>query len=297
VKSSKSRLFASDHLSDLVKQSLSNIHDRNKSSLFHDSGDHVTAGLRIQVENNMMTVLVDGSGENMGRIEPEKFTSRFRLDVTESIAAGCTIKSFGRVVEKMSEPSMVWDPFSGSGVLPLTAARTLAGVPPGSPAIPYPFRYFPTHDRATFDSVCSELNLEPHPNVHFISEIVMSESSKDAFKIMESNIVRFHQSLPSLDDQSVIPFPIGMERKPDAYIPPKDGKIAILTALPCGDDSARICLKFHDMLESLQERLLGCVVLTSKPEEFKRLSKRKWLSDLRIFDGRRFIECLYLVQE
>jgi len=88
-----------------------------------------------------------------------------------------------------------------------------------------------------------------------------------------------------------------MERKPDAYIPPKDGKIAILTALTCGDDSARICLKFHDMLESLQDRLVGCVVLTSKPEEFKRLSKRKWLSDLRIFDGRRFIECLYLVQE
>ena len=289
VKSSRSRLFEPGYVKRLVSECLQEFNGTTGEQM------RSIPDLSVIVEDDIMRIYIDAGGVNMNRLKLDPFEATSRLNISEQIAAGCVIRSFNSVLDRLTSPGTVWDPFSGSGVFPLTVAKTIAGVPAGSPGVPYPFRTYPSHDTQTFEAVADELRLSPHVNAKNIERILLSDSSMEAIGISTRNLQTFSESLPTIGNESSIPFPISIERKPDAYVPPETDSLAIVTALPAGGDSARKCVKFHSMLEDVHSRLVGCVVFTSKPLKFKRLSKRQWLTELRVFDGRRFIEALRLV--
>jgi hypothetical protein len=152
------------------------------------------------------------------------------------------------------------------------------------------------HNPTVFAGVANELVCQPHARIDLIESSVLSDSSIEAINISKTNMEAFKKSLPQVDSGDVIPFPIDIVRFPDAYSPP-EGRLVIVTALPIKGDTQRKYKKFHDMVDKLMQdkRLAGCIVLTSKPVEFRRLSQRSWLTELRFFYGGRFVETLRLV--
>ena len=54
------------------------------------------------------------------------------------------------------------------------------GLPPGSPAVPYPFRDFPTHDETRFAQVVRSLEMSPHPG---LKDLVLLGSDRDKEKV------------------------------------------------------------------------------------------------------------------
>jgi hypothetical protein len=147
--------------------------------------------------------------------------------------------------------------------------------------------------------VADELRLKPHKNIHHIKRVLATDSSVEAVQIATRNTEVFKSQLPQLNDgRDVLPFNVDVERLFDAYTPPGEG-ILIVTALPVKGDIERKYSKFHDMIDELlrKDTLLGCVVMTSKPNEFRRLARHSWLTELRFFDGKRFVEALRLVRD
>ena len=296
VRTTRSRLTEPGYVTRLVRESLTEYLGASPAVAGNSEPEGIVPSLAVHIEDDVLRLYVDAGGINMSRMQLESFPSQSRLDVSEPIASGCVIRSFRKVFEKSTSPTTIWDPFSGSGTFPLMAAKTIAGVPPGSPSAPNPFRLYACHDSRTFDSVVDDLRLDQYSNAALVEQVLISDSSVEGIRVAERNLTTFENSLPLIGGHSVVPFPIQVERKPDAYIPPTSNHLAILTALPAGDDTERRFRKFDSMLDQIEGKLVGCVVLTSKPGEFKRISKRKWLTELRVFDGRRFIESLNLVQ-
>jgi hypothetical protein len=126
--------------------------------------------------------------------------------------------------------------------------------------------------------------------------VYITDSSLEAVEVAKKNMELFFKSLPELDSGSLVPFDIQIERLPDAYVPP-EGDVFIISALPATGDSERRFSRFNEMLNRLsqEKRLRGCVVLTNKSNQFKRLSSSEWLAELRMFDGRRELEALNLI--
>jgi 23S rRNA G2445 N2-methylase RlmL len=296
VKSLRSRIRAPSHVRSLVSECFPKQDEFKERDVSERAQGGQRARLNVLINDDHFRVLVDAGGDFLtDRLPIQPFRSRFRPIVSYQIAAACTRTAFSKVLDDLCSPTVIWDPFAGSGILSLTAVHVITGVPPGSPYVPYPFRDFPSHVEKSFNSISQGLILDAHEKIGLIERLVASESSVDAARITNENLLRFYNALPLTSGEKVVPFPISVERYPEAYSPPRDSRIAIMTALPCGDESERRYNRFHGMLESLAERLVGCVVITSKPKQFKKLSRRKWVTDLRVHDGRRFLECLRLV--
>jgi 23S rRNA G2445 N2-methylase RlmL len=294
VRTSRSRLAEAGYVRRLVRESMVEYLGEPIPRQKADPETN-TPLLAIRIEEDIVRVYVDAGGPNLMRTQFECFDSHSRLNISEQIAAGTARRSFSKILDRCNRPTTIWDPFSGSGVLGLTTAKTIAGIPAGSPFTPFPFRSFASHDPKIYGEVAEELRLSQHDNVGVIDKFLLSDSSIDAIKITDRNLETFSNSLPLIDGKPVIHFPLNTERKPDAYIPPEADSLAIITALPAGNDTERKYRKFDAMLDQVKDKLIGCVVLTNKPAEFRRTSKRKWVTELRMFDGRRFIESLNLV--
>lgn len=293
----RSRLLVPKHVAKLVHEAFEEFRgksrDSNLTSEIEVSGS--APGILARVQDDEMRLSIDAAGvlNNFGF---DEFESESRLDITESIAAACVQNSLIPSLNDIASRTTIWDPLCGSGIFPFVVSHILAGIPPGSPVIDYPFRRFPFHNPIVFNEAVDGLRLRPHPK-HKLLRVIGSDSSLEAVQTARSNLERFRASLPTSDNVSTIPFPVEIERLPDAYTPPGEGKMAILTALPAKGDTERKYKRFHQMVESLviDQRLVSCVVATSKSNQFRKLSKFRWLTDLRIYDGRREVEVLRLV--
>ena len=303
VKSSNARLFAASRVRSMVEDSLKEFQGRTPFQQL----EHLPLGstpacsaprVFVQVEEETFRIEIDAGGGLLNDFGFEKFESDSRLDLSEASSAAIILRSLSRVVSDFTKETIIWDPFSGSGHLMLTAARTLSGVPPGSPAIEYPFRMFPFHDRSVFAEKVSKLQIEPLANIDRITKLYATDSSLEAVEVMKRNLSIFTAGLPKANHtQNIIPFDIHIDRLPDAYIPPgSSDRVCILTSLPNKGDSERKYMKFHSLIENLRKdnRLAGCVVACSKSNMFKKLSNERWLTELRFFDGRREVEVLSL---
>ena len=303
VKSTKSRLFAPSRVRSLVEAAFKEFQGQNAFQQLEriPLGSPPTLGIAprvfVHVEEDVLQLEVDAGGQLLNRLGLERFASESRLDVCEVSASAITMRSLQKILNKLTEPVVVWDPFCGSGHLVLAAMRTLSGVPPGSPAIEYPFRSFPFHNKTVFADAVGGLRMEPFANSDKIERFYATDSSFEAIEIMRRNVERFRSGLPRTDDmKDVISFQLQVERLPEAYTPP-GGKVLVVSALPAKADSERKFKKFNEMVEKLtkENRLRGCVVATSKSHLFRKLSDRNWLTELRFFDGRREVEVLTLV--
>jgi 23S rRNA G2445 N2-methylase RlmL len=296
VKSSRSRLFSSQHIEQLFKESTSDLVD-----LQFTQSKFVTEGCRLQVNiaDNMMSIYLDACGRRMNDMCLEAFKANSRLHMDTSIAAAIFARSLSRLLDDCNSPMCIWDPFCGSGALALNISKVVAGIPAGSPTSSYPFRFFRTHNSSDFFRVADELRLKPHKNIHHVKRILATDSSVEAVQIATRNLEIFKSQLPHLNDgRDVLPFNVDVERLFDAYTPPGE-RILIVTALPVQGDIERKYSKFQDMIDQLLKKntLSGCVVMTSKPNEFRRLARHNWLTELRFFDGKRFVEALRLVRD
>lgn len=298
VRSFKSRLFVPKHVRALVLEAFEAfkgaLPDQNLSSEMISSS--ASPGISVELEDDSMRLYVDAGGPALNMSGFERFEKSSRLNITEIIAAGVYERSVSRILNRLTVPSVIWDPFSGAAVLPLTLAKCIGGVPAGSPSVSYPFRSFPFHNKGVFSEEMNALDLDIHPNAKLISDLYISDSSVEAVEVATKNYEIFKSSLPEVEEGSVIPFDIHISRLPDAYTPPA-GNLVIITALPASDDAARRFKRFHSMVKDLmtQNRLSGCVIITNKPDLFRKLSSAEWLTELRISDGRRDIEALSLV--
>ena len=296
VKSTRSRLFSSQHIEQLIKDST---RDVLRSSETNPKSS--TEGLAIQVivTDNTMSVFADACGRHMNDMRFEDFKATSRLHINSSIAASIFSRSISRVLDDYSSSVSIWDPFCGSGALAFNVGKLVAGIPAGSPVTSYPFRSFRIHNPQDFIRVSNELRLRPHTNIHNVNRILATDSSVEAVQVTKRNSELFKSYLPQLNDgRDVLPFKIEVERLCDAYTPPKD-KVVIVTALPVQGDIERKYSKFHEMIDELlkKNQLSGCVVLTSKSNDFRRLARHGWLTELRFFDGKRFVEALRLVRD
>lgn len=303
VKSNNSRLFAASRVRSMVEDSLKEFQGRTPFQQL----EHLPLGLTpacispsvfVQVEEETFRIEIDAGGVLLNDFGFKKFESDSRLDLSEPSSSAIVLRSLSRVISDFTKETIIWDPFGGSGHLMLTAARTLSGVPPGSPAIEYPFRLFPFHERSVFAEKVSELKIEPLANIDRITKFYATDSSLEAVEIMKGNLSIFTAGLPKSNQKhNIIPFDIDIARLPDAYIPPSSSeRVCILTSLPSKGDSERKYMKFHSLIENLRKdnRLAGCIVACSKSNIFKKLSNERWLTELRFFDGRREVEVLSL---
>jgi 23S rRNA G2445 N2-methylase RlmL len=242
------------------------------------------------------SISVDSSGSLLNNLSYSPFSKSSRLSLTEVSAAAIMQRAVIPIIESTSSQTIVWDPFCASGVSLFVLAKMIAGIPPGSPAVPYPFRSYPSHNPQSFQRLVDGISLTPLRCSGRVS-LVGTDSSQEAVEVSKLNMAKFTASLPSTG-VSPIGFDFSFSRVCDAYTPPGGSdKLLIVTALPTSGDVERKYKHFHSMLDSLrrESRLVGCVVTTNKSRIFRATTKEKWLVKQRFFDSRRELELLELV--
>ena len=296
VKSANSRIFAPKYVTELGQEAFRNFkgHSVDSNVSLESMADDATrsAPVYVRIDRDKLNVSIDAIGGSLNSQGLEPFKKNSRLDLDEVTAVGCIMRSLVPALGGFSERTTLWDPFCGNGVLPLMVSSVLADLPAGSPAAPYMFRSFPRYSERDFASVVNSLVLNAHPKCHLIT-VLGTDASCEAIKVANRNLIKFRSQLPSLEGRDLIPFDVQFQRVFDAYSPPA-GDVFITTALPVQGDTERKYLHFHKMINLLEGRLKGAFVVTSKWNQFRKLSPRRWITELRFFDGRRQVEVLKL---
>ena len=301
VKSRESRLVMPKHVVGLIHEAFSEYKGKSpdfqlENKAWDSRTEFPSPAIVASVEDDVMRLSIDAGGPHLNQIYLEPFTKQSRLRIPQICASAIVSTSLLPIIGSVSLPTVIWDPLCANGVLPLMIAHTLAGFPAGSPASPYPFQQFPTHDPAVFTRIANSLTLQPHPKLGLLS-VLGSDSATEGVGISSRNREIFLANMPSTDADDNVQFPVAFQRHPDAYTPPSHGKVIIVTAVPAKGDTDKKYASFHSMVDSLirEKRLMGCVVATSKSHQFRHASTQRWLTELRFFDGRRDVEVLSLV--
>jgi len=90
---------------------------------------------------------------------------------------------------------VLWDPFCGSGALLLEALGVCLGVPPSSPAVPFPFTRFPHFDKERYGKVVRSLKISPHPALSRLT-LLGFDSSAQEIGAAGDNLARFLRTMP-----------------------------------------------------------------------------------------------------
>ncbi len=261
--------------------------------------------ISYQTDERNAYINIDAGGSFINAHEFSPFSKVSRLNVPEVAVAAAVEKCvLPRLVDmKMNVQSKIniWDPFCGSGVIPIVLSRILSGIPAGSPAIPYPFLIFPCHASDAFERLVGDMQIIPHPMSDFTT-VTATDSAVDAIAVAKSNWEKFSSMLPRTSGGDVIRYNVAFDRVFDIYSPPVGyGKVFVVTALPAGGDvtdTRRKYKRFQSMLQSLlrEGRLLGCVVFTNKSRMLRSISdEQRWVIRERYFDVRGDVEVLELV--
>jgi 23S rRNA G2445 N2-methylase RlmL len=298
VKSVRSRLMIPKHIAGLVKRGFAEFagisRDMQLESIpINEEKSKEALRLFVRIEDDQMRLSVDAGGPNLNNLNLQKYSRESRLDISEPIASAMIQTSLLPAINSLANSTTIWDPLCGGGIIPLVTAHVLAGIPSGSPMVEYPFRKYSIHNPIIFAEQCDSLRLSPHPR-HSLISVLGSDSSIEAVDVARKNLEVFRSLLPHVENGETMPFPLTIQRHADAYSPPPCDDLAIICSLPGKGDTERKYKRFHELVESVGDRLVGCVVATSRSNQFRKLSSKKWITDLRVYDGRREIEILRL---
>lgn len=299
-KSWQSRIFSHKHIVELVQEGFKDFQGKSPYENFarvdiNQAALSTSPCLLAHVSKNELELFVDAIGGPLNNTSGfESWEKESRLHIDSIVANGCVLRSLLPVIKDLSSPFTLWDPFCGNGILQLMTTSILAGLPAGSPMNEYLFKGFPIHDSEVFNGISESLRLTPHAKLSL--SILGTDASIEAIGIATRNFATFRSQLPTVSEVSTIPFNVSFERRIDAYTPP-EGKVFIMTALPVKGDTRRKYMHFHKMVDDLvkENRLEGCIVLTSKWNQFRKLSTRQWMTELRLFSGNREVELLRMI--
>jgi 23S rRNA G2445 N2-methylase RlmL len=308
IRASESRLGKRIYIHNLVLESFKSSRETcedaqlNLSALSDDSlNDGNGPQLHISLNNDVMDMHVDIGGEHLNQMQFQHFGEKSRLSLNGLM--GMVVAT--RVVDNIRPDSGgkfdIWDPFVGSGSLCISLASLVSGIPAGSPNYNYPLKNLPCFDAGIFHHFVSNLGIQGHDLVNYISCIIGSDSSIDAIATAEKNLKAFVQRVPKFSQgESTYMVPLKFDRVYDAFTPPTGSqKLVVVTSLPGGGEYIKRILHFHTLVDTLERegRLAGAFVVTNRSHSFMKLSRqRRWLTDLRFKDeSRRDVELLRLV--
>ncbi len=140
VSCSKSRLY---HSEAIVERVVRVVGERLRS---RPDGARPSAPLRIhlRLERDVVTPSIDSSGELLHRRGYRQAVEAAPLRETLAAAMASLLDGLGG-----APPSGVWDPFCGSGALPLEWLRSRVGIAPGARRR-FAFERWPTHPKADY---------------------------------------------------------------------------------------------------------------------------------------------------
>lgn len=140
--------------------------------------DDLTYQVQFTIINNIVTVMIDTSGEPLHKRGYRKKSNL--APVRETIAAAMVMLSYW----KFEEP--LWDPFCGSGTIPIEAAMFKRNIAPGL-AREFAFSNFRQIDQTMIDDVKEEALESVHKNV--VPIITASDVDNYALELTKNNAV------------------------------------------------------------------------------------------------------------
>lgn len=140
--------------------------------------DDLTYQVQFTIINNIVTVMIDTSGEPLHKRGYRKKSNL--APVRETIAAAMVMLSYW----KFEEP--LWDPFCGSGTIPIEAAMFKRNIAPGLTR-EFAFSNFRQIDQTMIDDVKEEALESVHKNV--VPIITASDVDNYALELTKNNAV------------------------------------------------------------------------------------------------------------
>ncbi|KAF4671709.1 hypothetical protein FOL47_001316 [Perkinsus chesapeaki] len=280
VKSVNSRLYHPKHVARFVEEELlnkrdfirtsrnaKNFDDDNSNAEITTTDDPNVYAPRILVNllDNSFEISADASGDLSRVYHPHE-----GVGIIPSYAAAACIRE-SPLIKLLDEGQKctLWDPFLHSTSLCLEAAAMVMGLPPGSPAINYPFTQYPTHDHMEYSRLVDDIDVVPH---EFMDKLTILGTSPEPEVVAraEGEAVAFKGALPRRAEVEVEPV---MQSS-------KFGTVAdFLTDTPTGprhgtsphDDSVTMpSLVFRgrsgSLLEASRSPPENCIVLTHMPK-------------------------------
>ncbi len=129
----------------------------------------------VNIEKDLCEVLLDTTGEGLHKRGYKK--KSVKAPLRENISAGIVLLS------KWRPEIPLWDPFCGSGTIPIEAYMIATGIPPGI-FRNFSFENFRNFDEKTFDEIKHELTSK---RKNFYPEIIASDISSKAIDMAKEN--------------------------------------------------------------------------------------------------------------
>lgn len=213
-----SRLIHSDRVAETIENA---IHKALGTKTDHH-GDLSEQIIFVRIDNDQCTISIDSSGELLHK-------RGYRVKSTaapmrETLAAGCLLRC------GWNGESPLWDPFCGSGTLPIEAALIAANIPPGRQR-QFSFMNWPGFRQGLWNALISEANkIEKKVTVNIIGSDINQEALEsarlNAKQAGVDEIIQFHHHdafnpFAQFDEGLVISNPPYGERLKSDLSPPR----------------------------------------------------------------------------
>ncbi|KAF4652878.1 hypothetical protein FOZ61_009349 [Perkinsus olseni] len=208
VKSVNSRLYHPKHIARFVEEELVNKREfitASRNSRNFDDATEAEIGssgvdpsglyaprILVNVVDNSFEMCAEASGSPIRAYLPNEAA---RGVVPPHAAAACLQESPLMQLLEEGEECTLWDPFLHSTSFCLEGAAIIMGVPPGSPAMDYPFTQYPTHDHMEYSRLVDDIDVTRHKFMSNLTILGTSTNSEIIAKALR-DVGAFKAALP-----------------------------------------------------------------------------------------------------